>query len=175
MARHISLIGMMGVGKSSVAPLLARELGWPVIEVDALIEKQAGQSIGDIFLEKGEAHFRRLERELIAALIDEPPSVLSLGGGAFMWEETRRLLLERTLVVYLGATVEVLCQRLQSSGPQLRPLLGAPGIDLPTTVEEILQRRAAHYALAHYRIETDHRTPEEVARAIAKLPEIAAP
>src|ERR1700678_3122076 len=102
MSRHITLVGMMGSGKSTVAPIVAAALKRPVIEIDALIEKQEGLPIGEIFIAKGEAYFRRVEQALIARLLEQaPPSVLSLGGGAFQWEPTRELLLEKTVVFYL--------------------------------------------------------------------------
>jgi shikimate kinase len=170
MAKHVTLIGMMGAGKSSVAPLLAERLGRPVVEVDQVIEKQEGMPIGEIFIAKGEAYFRRAERELIAKLITQPPAVLSLGGGAFQWDATRELLLAETVVFYLSATLEVLTSRLQSA-TAARPLLATPGIDLQATIRELLERRGAYYGLAHYRVETDFHDPGEVAKAIATMRE----
>jgi len=170
MAKHITLIGMMGAGKSSVAPLVAAKLGRAVIEVDELIERQEGMPIGEIFIAKGEAYFRHVERDLIAKLLAFPPAVLSLGGGAFQWESTRELLLEKTVVFYLSATLEVLCSRLQTS-TAARPLLNTPGIDLQETMKELLERRGAYYGLAHYRVETDFHDPEDVARGIVTLRE----
>src|ERR1700678_4274260 len=125
MSRHITLVGMMGSGKSTVAPIVAAALKRPVIEIDALIEQQEGMPIGEIFIAKGEAYFRRAERELIARLIAQPPAVLSLGGGAFQWDATRELLLAETVVFYLSATLEVLTSRLQSA-TAARPLLATP-------------------------------------------------
>jgi shikimate kinase len=169
MAKHITLIGMMGAGKSSVAPLLAARLDRRVIEVDAIIEKQEGMPISEIFIAKGEAYFRRLECALIAELIKAPPAVLSLGGGAFMWEATRQLLLEKTVVFYLSATLDVLCSRLQTSPTGVRPLLNVPGMDIQTTVRDLLERRGSYYGLAHYRVETDSHSPDDVARGIVTL------
>src|SRR5476651_1523044 len=108
MAKHITLVGMMGSGKSTVAPLVAAQLKRSVVEVDALIERHEGMPIGEIFIAKGEGHFRRVESEFIARLIKMPPAVLSLGGGAFQWEATRQMLLTHTVVFYLSATHEVL-------------------------------------------------------------------
>ena len=170
MPKHVTLIGMMGAGKSSVAPLLATRLGRQVIEVDELIEKQEGMPIGEIFIAKGETHFRRVECALIAELIQQPPAVLSLGGGAFMWEATREQLLKNTAVVYLGATFETLEARLRDSSAT-RPLLNVPGADLQTIIRELLQRRGPVYDLAHHRVETDAQTPDEIANGIAKLRE----
>jgi shikimate kinase len=168
MARHVTLIGMMGAGKSSVAPRVATQLGRPVIEVDEIIEKQEGMPIGEIFIAKGEAYFRRAECAVIAGLIAQPPAVLSLGGGAFMWDATRDLLLKETEVVYLSATLDTLTERLRAS-TATRPLLNVPGTDLETLIRELLLRRGAMYGLAQHRVETDRQTPDEVARAIAKL------
>jgi shikimate kinase len=170
MAKHVTLIGMMGAGKSTIAPLLAKTLDRPVIEVDELIEKREGMPIGEIFIAKGEPHFRRVEQELIAGLVSQPPSVLSLGGGAFQWEGTRELLLAKTVVFYLSATIEVICARLQAS-TVTRPLLSMPGVDLPSTIRDLLERRGVYYGLAHYRVETDFHAPEEVVRAIVSLRE----
>jgi shikimate kinase len=171
MAKHVTLVGMMGSGKSTVAPLVAHALGRGVVEVDALIEKQEGLPIGEIFIAKGEAYFRRVEQALITRLIDqEPPSVLSLGGGAFQWDATRRLLLEKTVVFYLSADVDVLVSRL-SSETAARPLLSMPGIDLTQTVRDLLERRGTYYGMAHYRVETDFHGPDEIARSIVTMRE----
>ncbi len=170
MAKHITLVGMMGSGKSTVAPLVAAQLQRPVIEVDALIEEREKMPIGEIFIAKGEAYFRKVEAALIAHLLTQPPSVLSLGGGAFQWEATRNLLLANTVVFYLSATHEVLTARLRS-GTAVRPLLSTPGIDIDATIKELLERRGAFYDMAHYRVETDLHTPEEVAKAVLMMRE----
>ena len=171
MAKHVTLIGMMGAGKSSVAPLLASRLGREAVEVDALIEKQEGLPIGEIFIAKGEAYFRRVECAMIAGLIGQPPAVLSLGGGAFLWEATRELLMKETVVVYLSANVETLVSRLKATDAATRPLLNVPGMDIGLIVTQMLERRGAFYGLAHYRVETNLSSPDEVARAIVTLRE----
>ncbi len=170
MPKHITLIGMMGSGKSTVAPLVGAALKRPVLEVDALIEKHEGLPIGEIFAAKGEAHFRRVESEFIAHAIPLAPSVLSLGGGAFQWEATRELLLANTVVFYLSATPEVLAARLRS-GAAMRPLLSAPGLDLQETIRDLLTLRENHYGMAHYRVETDFHSPEDVAKSILMMRE----
>ena len=170
MARHITLIGMMGSGKSTVAPLVAAQLNRPVIEVDALIEKHEGMPVGEIFIAKGEAYFRRVESDMIAHLLSQPPAVLSLGGGAFQWETTRDLLLAHTVVFYLWASYEVLTARLQSTTAE-RPLLNTPGINWQDTIRDLLERRGAYYGLAHYRVETDNYAPPDVAKSILMMRE----
>ena len=170
MARHITLVGMMGSGKSSVAPLVAAPLKRPVVEVDALIEEHEKMPIGEIFIAKGEAYFRRVESDMIASLLSKPPAVLSLGGGAFQWETTRDLLLAHTVVFYLSATYEVLTARLQSTTAE-RPLLNTPGINWQDTVRDLLERRGAYYGLAHYRVDTDNYAPADVAKSILMMRE----
>ena len=169
MPKHVTLVGMMGSGKSTVAPLLASRLGREVIEVDALIEAQESMPIGEIFIAKGEAYFRRVECALIADLLKKPPAILSLGGGAFMWEATRDLLLRETVVIYLSAKPDVLVARLEANGAATRPLLNVPGVDMSTLVTEMLARRGGYYGQAHYRVETDSSSPDDVARAIVTL------
>jgi len=170
MAKHITLVGMMGSGKSTVAPLVAAKLMRPVIEVDALIEEEEEMPIGEIFIAKGEAYFRRVESQLIARLLKQTPAVLSLGGGAFQWETTRQLLLDHTVVFYLSATYEVLASRLQST-TAARPLLNVPGVNWQDTIRDLLARRGAYYGMAHYRVETDSHSPEDVAKSILMMRE----
>jgi shikimate kinase len=169
MPKHVTLIGMMGSGKSTVAPQLAPLLDRPIVEVDELIEKAEGMPIGEIFIAKGEAYFRRLECAVIVEVIKRPPAVLSLGGGAFLWEATRELLLKETFVVYLSANVDVLVSRVQAAPVGVRPLLNVPGVDLTLLVRDLLERRGAYYGLAHHRVETGASSPDEVARAIVAL------
>jgi shikimate kinase len=161
---------MMGSGKSTVAPLIAADLGRPVIEVDALIEKAEGMPISEIFIAKGEAYFRRIESGLIERLLAAPPSVLSLGGGAFVWESTRTLLLAHAVVFYLAAEPEILASRLQGV-TAARPLLSMPGISLFETVRDLLVRRNSYYAMAHYKVDTDNHSPADVAKSIVMMRE----
>lgn len=171
MPKHITLIGMMGAGKSSVAPLVAAPLGRRVIEVDRLIEEQEGVTIAEIFKVRGEPSFRDLESAAITRLLSEPPAVLSLGGGAFLWESTRELLLARTAVFYLSASLDALVARLGSGEVAVRPLLNSSGKEVRETLRELLIHRDVKYALAHHHIDTDHASPGEVAQAILALRE----
>src|SRR5246127_3671019 len=90
--RTIALVGLMGVGKSSVGRRLANTLDLSFRDADTEVEAAAGRSIPDIFSELGEAEFRKGERKVIARLLDEPPHVLATGGGAFMDAETREMI-----------------------------------------------------------------------------------
>src|SRR5512146_1117544 len=121
--RHktIALVGLMGVGKSSVGRRLASALGLPFRDADAEVEAAAGRSISDIFTELGEPAFREGERRVIARLLDEPPHVLATGGGAFMNPQTRKLIKSKAVSVWLKTDLDVLAKRVSRKGN--RPLL----------------------------------------------------
>jgi len=121
--RPVVLVGMMGVGKSSVGRKLAGLLHMPFLDADEEIEKAAQMSIPEIFAQFGEGYFRDGERRVIARLIDGPGTrlVLATGGGAFVNAETRALILERTIPVWLDSDVETLLERV--SRKDNRPLL----------------------------------------------------
>ena len=107
-ARTITLVGLMGVGKSSVGRRLANALDLPFKDADVEIEAAAGRSIPDIFAEMGEPAFREGERRVIARLLENPPHVLATGGGAFMNDETRALIKERSISVWLTVRSSIL-------------------------------------------------------------------
>ena len=110
--RPIVLVGLMGVGKSSVGRRLAARLGVPFYDADHEIEEAAGLSITEMFERFGEAHFRDGERRVIARLIDGQPKVIATGGGAFMNDETRELILSRATAVWLDADIDTLVERV---------------------------------------------------------------
>ncbi|MBS0360762.1 MAG: shikimate kinase [Proteobacteria bacterium] len=119
--RTIALVGLMGVGKSSVGKRLAATLDLPFRDADSEVEAAAGRSISDIFADLGEAAFREGERRVIARLLDQPPLVLATGGGAFMNEQTRALIKSKAISVWLKADLDVLARRV--SRKDSRPLL----------------------------------------------------
>ena len=143
-ARTITLVGLMGAGKSSVGRRLATILGLPFRDADEEVERAAGRSVAEIFADLGEAAFRDGERRVIARLLDQPPHVLATGGGAFMNPETRALILERTTAVWLKADVEVLARRVARKSD--RPLL--QGKDPREVLEALARVREPVYAEA---------------------------
>lgn len=121
LVRPVVLIGLMGAGKSSVGARLAEILGVALCDSDAEIEKAANLTVPEIFERYGEADFRDGERRVIARLLDGEPLVLATGGGAFMDTDTRKLIGERAVSVWLKADLELLVQR--TAGRSHRPLL----------------------------------------------------
>lgn len=119
--RTIALVGLMGAGKSTVGRRLAERLGRDFHDSDAEIEKAAGLSVSDIFTLHGEADFRRGEKQVIKRLLDLPPHVLATGGGAYLDPDTRAVLRERAITVWLNADLETLWRRV--SKRETRPLL----------------------------------------------------
>src|SRR5271170_3424245 len=110
--RSIVLIGMMGVGKSSIGRRLGARLGVPFVDADAEIERAAGMSIVDIFARHGEADFRSGEARVIARLLESGPQVLATGGGAVINADTRALIKAKGVSIWLSADFEVLMRRI---------------------------------------------------------------
>lgn len=140
----IVLIGMMGVGKSTVGRRLAARLGLSFVDADDEIEKAAGMTISEMFERYGEAYFRDGERRVIARLMDGEPKVIATGGGAFMQDETRSIILEHATAIWLDADIDILVDRV--SRREGRPLL--KGKDPRTVLIELAAIRNPVYALA---------------------------
>jgi len=161
------LVGFMGSGKSAIGRLLAEELGWPFADVDEDIEKTHGVSIAEIFDQRGEPEFRRMEREAIRKRVREVetgrPLVLALGGGAFTDPENRKLLEERGVTVWLDCSFPRICARLD--GQTDRPLARDPD-----KFEQLYHDRRDGYGKAEYRIEADTDDAAAVVGEILKLP-----
>lgn len=144
----IALVGLMGVGKSSVGRRLANALGLPFCDVDDEIEKAAGASIPEIFAKHGEAEFREGERRVIARMLEDPPHVMATGGGAFCQPATRALIQARAITVWLQADVDVLVRRVARRDN--RPLL--KGKDARQVLAKLAKEREPFYAQADIHI-----------------------
>ena len=165
--RTIALVGLMGVGKSSVGRRLANALDLPFRDADAEVEAAAGRSVADIFSELGEDAFREGERRVIARLLDLPPHVLATGGGAFMNPLTRALIKSKAVSVWLKADLEVLARRV--SRKDNRPLLA--GKDPLAVLQGQADARYPAYGEADVIVETGdaahHVTVEQVIQALS--------
>lgn len=142
--RPIVLIGLMGVGKSTIGRRLAKRLALPFVDADAEIERAAGMSVAEIFERFGEPHFRDGERRVIARLIEGPRQVIATGGGAFMNEATRALILARTTAIWLDADLDTITARVGRRDH--RPLL--KGRDARAVLADLARVRNPVYALA---------------------------
>lgn len=160
--RAIVLVGLMGVGKTTVGRRLAARLGLPFVDADEEIEKAAGMTISEIFARYGEPTFRDGERRVIGRLVDGTPKVIATGGGAFVQDETRALILERATAVWLDADIETLVTRVARRNH--RPLL--QGKDPGAVLRELAAVRNPFYAQAPIRIESRAAPHEATVNAI---------
>lgn len=168
-AHLISLVGMMGAGKTTVGRRLARRLGWSFVDADRELEQRLGVSIATIFEMEGEAGFRRRESELIEELTRRSSTVLATGGGAILDPVNRATLHQRGHVIYLRASVGDLWHRLRrdTSRPLLRTEDPRARIEALVTARDPLYREAAHAV-----IDTGRQPVERVVDAIiARLPD----
>jgi shikimate kinase len=149
--RSIVLIGMMGVGKSSIGRRLGARLGIPFVDADAEIERAAGMSIADIFARHGEAAFRSGEARVIARLLNGGPQVLATGGGAVMNPATRALIQEKGVSIWLSAEFELLLRRISKRKAE-RPMLQTA--DPAATLRELLAAREPIYAQADLTVQS---------------------
>ena len=155
---HVILCGLSGAGKSTVGPLLARRLGRPFIDVDEIVEREAGCSVREIFARDGEAAFRARERAAaLRVLAGVRPGVVALGGGTLEDDATLAAALAGALV-WLDAPVTVLVPRLDGS----RPLLAG---DAEAQLAALAAKRAPRYGRAHVVVDAT-RPPEAVVDAI---------
>ena len=165
-SRPIALVGLMGVGKTTVGRRLARKLGRPFYDSDDEIEQASGRTVAGYFRDHGEAEFRKGERRVIDRLLDGEPIVLATGGGAFIPEETRKILNERALTVWLKGDFTTIMERV--SRKNTRPLLQVP--DPQARMRELMDERYPIYAKAHITVpiaKGPHiRTVNKVIRAI---------
>lgn len=149
--KTVVLVGMMGAGKTAVGKELARLLSVPFLDSDEAIVEAAAMSIAEIFARDGEAFFRAREAEVIARLLRGAPSVLSVGGGAFLNPDTRALISDLGVSVWLKADLELLWSRVRHKNT--RPLLQS---DSPReTLARLLAERAPEYAKADLWVEAD--------------------
>ncbi len=158
----IFLVGFMGAGKTTVGRALAEYLEYDFFDLDELIEARAGKSVQAIFVELGEAEFRRLEHEAIRACSERSRAVIALGGGAYVSEENRTLMRTIGRTVWLDCPLDICLRRI--GGDTSRPLLGDED-----EMRELLEERRASYAQANYVVHTGELSPEQLVIEIARL------
>lgn len=161
----ISLVGMMGSGKTSVGKILAAKLDRAFVDSDSIIELMAGKPIPDIFNDEGEEYFRALERVAILETLEGPPCILATGGGAVGTPDVLQALIGESIMIWLKASPEDLWQRIRYESH--RPLLQTP--DPASRLAELSAEREALYRQAAIHIETgEGRQPGDIAGTILK-------
>jgi shikimate kinase len=162
--RRIVLTGFMGSGKTTVGPILARRLGWKFVDVDDVIESDAGVTIAQLFARDGESAFRDRECATIARLATGSALVMALGGGAIEKKETRDLLLDapETLLVHLEVELATTLARCRGT-EHTRPVLADQA-----NLERRYRQRLPLYRTAHVNLAVDTLQPEQVAEEILR-------
>ncbi len=159
----ITLIGYRGVGKSTIAPLLAARLGWNWADADALIEQQAGRSIAEIFATEGEPGFRVREAGVLSELLSQDRLVIAAGGGAILDPLSRQAIRAAGPAIWLTASLDSIFARIHgdSTSAARRPSL--TGTDPRIEIETLLARRTPLYAeTATQTIDTEGRSPTAI-------------
>jgi shikimate kinase len=163
----IYLVGFMGCGKSTIGRALAEELGWSFFDLDEEIEKSTGETISEIFEQRGEAAFRALETEALKKRVQNirtgRPQVIALGGGAFTVQENFELATNHGVTIWLDAPIEVIERRIAAETH--RPLARDP-----ERFRALFEDRREAYARADYRIETDEYETGVIVSRILELP-----
>lgn len=162
--RPVVLVGLMGVGKSTVGRRLARRLGLPFVDSDSEIEDTVGLPWGELFERYGEQNFRDGERRLVARLVDGQVRVIATGGGVFVDPRTRTLLNERAVTVWLDAPIDVLAER--TGRRETRPLL--KNGDRKATLERLAEVERQAYAEAHIHVKSGDGAHSDVVDAIIR-------
>jgi len=163
--RTIVLVGMMGVGKTTIGRRLAPRLGLPFFDADAEIEKAAGMSVAELFEQHGEDSFRGGEAQVISRLLDGPPHVLSTGGGALFNEQTRKRITDGTVSIWLKADLDAIIAR--ATRRNTRPLLKTG--DPKATLTRLLEERKPFYAIADLHVDSQPGPHANTVKMIVKI------
>ena len=162
--RPVVLVGLMGVGKSTVGRRLARRLGLSFVDSDAEIEDAAGYPAAEIFERYGETDFRDGERRLVARLIEGEVRIIATGGGAYIDQRTRELLNERAITIWLDAPVDILAERTSRRDTRAQLRNGDP----KAVLERLSDERRASYAQAHIHVKSGDGAHKDVVDAIVQ-------
>ena len=162
----ITFIGMMGTGKSKFGRLVADNLSYNFYDIDILIEKDQKNTIKNIFSEKGEIFFRKIEKDKIKNLVadiikKEENAILSLGGGAFDDTETREILIENTFVIWLNTPIDILTKRVGNASK--RPMIQG---DTRKAIKDLLSKRIRYYSICDYKLNTKGLTEKQILNEI---------
>jgi XRE family aerobic/anaerobic benzoate catabolism transcriptional regulator len=163
----IALLGVRGAGKSAVGRLVAKKLRLPLVELDALVAKEAGMSVPTLFEIHGEAYFRRVERQVLRRLLESgQPAVVATGGSIVTDPETYQLLRRKTVTVWLKASAEDHWRRVVGQG-DLRPMRDRK--NAMTELRALMKKRTPLYAQADHVLDTSAASAEDVATELVRV------
>mgnify|MGYP001243856544 CR=1 FL=1 len=165
MLKTIVLVGMMGSGKTSVGKELAKRLNLTFIDIDHEIEEKCKMSVPQIFKNKGEFFFRKIEEDMSCKLIDGKPSVVSIGGGGFLNKKIRNKIKKNAVSIWINTGMDKIYQRLNKSEYN-RPLLNYK--NLKKSIKEIYDKRKPIYKKADYIIQTKSDSKKTIVEKIIK-------
>jgi len=165
LGKNLTLTGMMGVGKSTIGKILAKQLNYKFVDIDKLIEDKEGSTINFIFRNKSESYFRKIENDITLAELKKFNSVISLGGGAFLNNLIRKSAKKLSTSFWLDVPINLLIKRLKRNNK--RPLLLKKNTH--EEVKKIYFNRKKIYNEANYRIKCDSLKSGEIARRILNL------
>ena len=165
MKKNLVLLGMMGVGKTTLGKIIAKKQGLEFIDTDANIEKSNLMTINEIFEEKGEKFFRIKEEIEVIKCLKKNNCVIALGGGAFMSSKIRATVLKSAISIWLHLDLKVLTQRIKWN--QKRPLL--QNTNTRKKIEDLFSKRRDFYKLADYKIICDKLSKEYLVKRIIDL------
>ncbi len=160
--RPIVLVGLMGVGKSTVGRRLAKRLGVSFVDSDSAIEDASGLPAAEVFERYGERDFRDGERRLVARLMDGEVRVIATGGGAYVDPRTRELLNQRAITVWLDAPVDILAERTSRRDTRVQLRTGDP----KAVLERLSRERRPSYEEAHIHVKSGDGAHRDVVDAI---------
>jgi shikimate kinase len=160
--KPIVLVGMMGAGKTTIGFRLAKKLGVPFLDTDSMVSQMVGCSISDIFKYQSEEYFKEKEMEAINASLHSGISVIATGGGSFLHDDVRELVLKKGISIWLRAPLEVLLERVQRKNT--RPILEQG--DKKEILQKIMSDRYQTYANAHLTVDSDILTHYHVVNTI---------
>ena len=162
--KNLILLGMMGVGKTTIGRLLAKKLNLDFYDIDQIIEKENNMKISDIFKKKGETFFRKQEESITINCLKKNHSIISLGGGAFVNKNIRENVLLKARSFWLATSIGILKSRIKSN--KRRPVINQIGLK---NIEDLFKKRKEFYSLADHKIECEKLTLNQISDKIIKL------
>ena len=162
--KNLVLIGMMGSGKSTIGSLISKKLNLEFVDIDKNIEKNESMKIIQIFKNKGEKHFREVEKNLTIKLLNKKNCVISLGGGAFLNDDIRKKVLNDHISIWLNWSTSTIINRIKKNDK--RPIVNKLS---KNEIEKLIKYRSSKYSLANFKLECENLSKYEIVTKIIKI------